>query len=225
MWHIYIYVRQTVVALLHATMASILDSISSLVTSGSVAQESALTPSLQTTDTLVVWSNSPLTEDHIILNEFREAVKRRGAKFYTCSHILSYQDFCISVLCARGYSLNHKVTPLIPQRAYLAAWRAIDAVSIVGPSRVQEWLSQQTKGRTSFGYSTAHGLDTEENTNAVMQTSGTHTDSIMSESIGTGTVVSILSSDEGIMSERDRIYPTARSAMLALWIDHITRHT
>jgi hypothetical protein len=141
-------------------MAQIHTSTLALMEAGyTIVQQGSLTATSGTDTHAIVWSTQPAEADKQILTEFREAVRRRGSKFYTCSHILSYPDFCIALLCSRGYALDQSVTPKISHRAYVAAWRAIGTVGAIGSPGVRDWLRQHTAERTAAGYASRKGLD------------------------------------------------------------------
>lgn len=209
-------------------MTNILDAVSQLVSEGRVVQESALGSLSTSRESFIVWNGAPLNTDVDTLSEFREAVRRRGAKFYTCAHILSYPDFCISILCARDYSMSHEKTPLIPYRAYVAAWRAVDTVSVTAPRRVQEWLSQHVAGRTAAGYANEAG--TENSIDRLRESDGSDNrpydedSDALALSLESGVVRRVDIHNESSMLSTGSVFPTARAALLTLSVQHQSRH-
>ena len=91
-------------------------------------------------ENIVLWDNRPSLIDNNTYMEFKDAVKKRPSKYYMFNHILSYPDFCISLLCSLEYSLNHKNTVGIPDKTYTAAWRSIKIIADTGTDKVSSWL-------------------------------------------------------------------------------------
>jgi hypothetical protein len=76
-----------------------------LLPSTALVSQSALTQNLVGKDKVIIWNTEPLQIDDDTYLEFKEALKKRGFKFYTASQILPYSEFCIALLCSSDYSL------------------------------------------------------------------------------------------------------------------------
>ena len=137
---------------LYTTISKLLSSSTDLI------QYSDLTQSQVGKPDVVLWNNEPSQVDKETYSEFKDAIKKRSNKYYLSKHVMSYPDFCISLICCTEYSLNHKVAASIPDRAFSAAWRTIGIVADTSTSRVCSWLKQFVAGRTCVGYCNALGL-------------------------------------------------------------------
>lgn len=143
-------------------MDTIVTKISSLLSPVSrLVVYTALTQHLVGSNDVVLWDEGPLRVAPGVYEKLKVLLKRRGSRFYTHNNILPYSDFCIALLCAKGYSINHILTPSILARTYTAAWRAIETVSQIGDGEVKNWLAQYISGRTAIGYSATHGVHLE----------------------------------------------------------------
>lgn len=123
-----------------------------LVQSATIILASETTQLLPGRKDQVLWDSRPLMIDEALFKQFEQAIKKRGIKYYTRSDVLSYPHFCLALLCASKYSLNHTITPSIPARAYTAAWRGIVIVAATGHQDIVSWLSNHTHFRTAEGY-------------------------------------------------------------------------
>lgn len=111
---------------------------------------------------VVLWNKEPLQIDRKVYLEFVESVKKRHHhRFYMFNNILSYPDFCISLICSVQYSLNHTATVSIPQRTYEATWRIIDTISAVGSSEVKGWINKYIDDRSAKGYCVQLGVTSD----------------------------------------------------------------
>ena len=126
----------------------------------SLLVQSPATQSASGGSTVVLWSSAPLNISSSIREDFETAMKRRGAKHYPTSSTLSYPKFCIALLCCSRYGLNHTITPLVPARAYTAAWRGIEIVAATAKEEVRSWLSIHINHRSAEGYCSALGINT-----------------------------------------------------------------
>lgn len=109
---------------------------------------------------IILWNSAPLDVTSDIREDFEAAIRRRGAKYYTTTNVLSYPRFCIALLCSSRYGLNHTTTPLIPARAYTAAWRGIGIVAATAKEETRSWLSRHVGLRSAEGYCSTLGIDT-----------------------------------------------------------------
>ena len=106
----------------------------------------------------ILWNSTPTNISEDIYNEFRDSLKRSTARFYNMTNILPYADFCIALLCASGYSLNHNVTKSIKPRVFTGAWRSIHVLSRINEGEMSKWLTKHLAGRTARGYKNAFSL-------------------------------------------------------------------
>lgn len=113
---------------------------------------SDLTQHLVGSDNMILWNEDPSKIDRDTYNEFKEAIKKRGRKYYFHNNLLPYVDFCIALISCLGYSLNHTVILNISDRTFIAAWRTIKLISETGTDNVSRWLLPLTAGRSSEGY-------------------------------------------------------------------------
>ena len=95
------------------------------------------------------------------------ALCKRGSKFYTHSSTMCYVDFCIALLRARVYSLNHETVPAIPPKAFMAAWRAMNVIADTWNDSVAHWIRLHYTNRTSAGYCVALNMDMPYNLHPV----------------------------------------------------------
>ena len=121
-----------------------------------LVKHTSLTQGLESSSHVILWNDQPSIVSPVIYKDFKDSVRRRGSKFYNSSNTLSYADFCMSLLCARSYSLNHNSIPSIPSRAFSAAWRGIITVMQVSSERVKSWLKDLLAERSALGYGLAH---------------------------------------------------------------------
>lgn len=129
-----------------------------------LVEHTALTQNEVGKEGVVLWTNRPLVLDSITYIEFKEALKKRQSKYYMHNHILSYPDFCISILCCLDYSLNHKVTAAIPSRTFTAAWRSMETIKGTGTDNVTSWIKEHMSGRTAVGYCNTLGVVLDNST-------------------------------------------------------------
>lgn len=122
------------------------------------------TQNLINSEGTILWNSDPTHISEDIYNEFKDSLKRSTAKFYNMTNILPYADFCIALLCASGYSLNHNVTKSIQPRVFTSAWRSIHVLSRINDGEVAKWLSRCIGGRTAKGYKNAFNLDMDAGT-------------------------------------------------------------
>jgi hypothetical protein len=145
-------------------MITIFTTISKFISSDYIlVRHSALTQNLVGSNNTILWNDSPCNVDLDIYDKFKEALKKRGSKFYTHNQTLPYCDFCIALISSNNYSLNHLSTPSIPPRTYTAAWRSLYIISSTADTAVKGWLSKYMSGRTASGYSTTHGIQLDNN--------------------------------------------------------------
>ena len=135
-----------------------------LATSIRLVEHTELTQNEVGKQNVVLWNNKPLSIDSATYIQFKDALKKRQSKYYMHNHILSYTDFCISVLCCLDYSLNHKVTTAILDRTFTAVWRAMEVISGTGIDSVSLWIKEHMSGRTAVGYCNALGIVLDNST-------------------------------------------------------------
>lgn len=189
----------------------------------------ALNDRLTNDNSILLWNNAVTDIDDETYTEFKESIKRRGSKFYTMSSILSYADFCISLLCCRHYSLNHNSVPLLSHKSFTAAWRGIDTVRQIGSERVKSWINKYMSGRSSIGYQitvgsgddsnevTAYGISDED-----IQEEDTYLlddDAIISKAVSTGRVVEIGDRNGSV----GRVTYLPESQLYGMYMNHWTR--
>lgn len=112
----------------------------------------------------ILWNSEPTRISESIYNEFKDSLRKSTAKVYNMTNILPYADFCIALLCASGYSLNHTTTQSIQPRVFTSAWRSIHVLSRINDGEMAKWLSTHIGGRTARGYKTAFNLDMDAGT-------------------------------------------------------------
>lgn len=122
------------------------------------------TQNLINTKGTILWNSDPTNISEDIYNEFKDSLRGSTAKFYNMTNILPYVDFCIALLCASGYSLNHNVTKSIHPRVFTGAWRSIHVLSRINDGEVAKWLNRHIKGRTAKGYKNSFSLDMDAGT-------------------------------------------------------------
>ena len=122
------------------------------------------TQNLVNTKGTILWNSSPTNISEDMYNEFKDSLKRSAARFYNMTNILPYADFCIALLCASGYSLNHNVTKSIQPRVFTGAWRSIHVLSKINEGEIAKWLTRHLAGRTAKGYKNAFNLDMDAGT-------------------------------------------------------------
>lgn len=115
---------------------------------------SSLTQNLIGVEDVILWNETPLSIDTNTYAQFKEALKKRGCRFYELSQVLPYHDFCIALLCCSDYSLNHKVTPSISSRTYTSAWRSMAVIASTNDN-ISEWLNKFRNERSNSGYTNA----------------------------------------------------------------------
>lgn len=124
-----------------------------------LVKHTQLTHGLSNSETTILWDDEPSKISYITYKDFKESIKRRGSKFYNYNSILSYADFCMALLCARSYSLNHNSVPSINSRSFSAAWRGILTVKETGSDSLKSWLDKHIAGRSQIGYNIHHGIN------------------------------------------------------------------
>lgn len=135
-------------------MDRIYSTVSSLVASDvRLLDLSMHTQSLVGMENVILWNKQAEDISPETYNDFVEAIKKRGMKYYKYSYVLSYADFCIILLYCTNYLFNHETVPLIPEKSYTAAWRALEAICTTGNDRVIKWMTNLLGGRNSAGYS------------------------------------------------------------------------
>jgi len=140
-------------------MDKLLTTISKLLgISVRLVEHTALTQNEVGKENVVLWNKEASLLDSTTYTEFKDALRKRQYKHYMHSHILSYPDFCIAILCSLDYSLNHNVTVGIPDRTYTAAWRAMEVISGTSTNRVSLWIKEHIGDRTAVGYCNALGV-------------------------------------------------------------------
>lgn len=120
---------------------------------------SDLTQSMATDPNVVLWNTEPiddLTKD--LLKEFETAAYKKKCKFWSIPiHELRYHEFCIALICANRFSLNHNIVNRITSRSFLSAWRTITVISQINKA-LREWLQKHLGGRTNTEYSNNLGV-------------------------------------------------------------------
>lgn len=134
--------------------------ISSLVNEGvTIPLYSEQTQSLIDRDDVVLWNTDSSTMSDEAYEELCTSIRKSSTKYYNSSSVLSYPDFCISLVCCVSYSLNHKVTNSIKERAYTSAWRLLEGLYIAGGDNISSWLKQNIGDRSASGYASILEVD------------------------------------------------------------------
>lgn len=120
---------------------------------------SDLTQSMGTDPNTILWRTEPInTLTKELLSEFAIAAYKRKCTFYKVDEDkLLYHEFCIALICASQYGLNHNTMRNIPSRSFLSAWRTITVISQNNPE-LKNWLNKYIGGRDNKGYSNNLGV-------------------------------------------------------------------
>jgi hypothetical protein len=193
--------------------------------------KSSTTQSFLGNSTTILWNPAPLGIDKEIREDFESAIKRRGAKHYSTTSVLSYSGFCLSLLCCSRYGLNHTVTPSIPARAYTAAWRGISIVAATAKSETRLWLNAYINLRSAEGYCSSFGMDiaiAETNVsvnNLPLNSASVQQDQVVLASISAENKVVCIDSTSGISDavDSDSFIPEGQLMSLLVYYENNLR--
>lgn len=123
---------------------------------------SPLNQHLINSNKVILWNEDIQTIDDDTYEKFRVAIKKgKTCTFYTLNKTLPFQDFCIALLCSVDYSLNHNTVPVVLQKSYMFAWRALVILADISDESVKVWLKKRLNGRSNHGYNNLLGVNTQ----------------------------------------------------------------
>lgn len=107
---------------------------------------------------VVLWNQGTVSITEQAYSDLTTHIRKPSSGACNYSMSMSYADFCISIVCCVGYSLNHKMMKDPQEKAFVSAWRLVHTLSYVGGDELSSWLSSNLKGRYPMGYVSMVGV-------------------------------------------------------------------